>query len=337
MNKQARVLLSFISSSESVNILALQDTSAQHSYYQRLIYPLLLRGKHTVEGFDSLGRQLANIAQHAYLIRQIETINQTSQLMLALPISKELKAVANYYQAICAKRKGDFDGARRLLEGVVESAPQQYKARALLTIGATYFDSGEVESALPFYLAAGQASRKYDLLTLAQSQLEIAVIRSIHNDHKKALNDLEHLFPIVRELSKHYPVFYYSFLNSLAVELGEVGRVNEARRVCQLTLASPFAPAYPEFAETRDELEAKRTSATPSVVAVSIKLEPQAQPAHKVNRVCSVASIQPARETDFFQTSIAVAVTAIARPETTASILDRVRYSIIARGPPACC
>ena len=70
--------------------------------------------------------------------------------MLALPISRELKAVAQYYQAVCTKRKGDFESARGLLERVVEEATPQYKARALLTIGATYFDRGEVEASPPF-------------------------------------------------------------------------------------------------------------------------------------------------------------------------------------------
>ncbi len=337
MNKQARVLFNFISSSSSGNSLALQDTSAQHSYYQRLINSLLLRSIHTAESFDSLGRQLSNIAHYAYLIRNIETIDQVSQLMLTLPISTELKGVAHYYQAICAKRKGDFDGARRLLESVVEKAISQYKARALLTIGATYFDSSEIESALPFYFVAEQISHESDLLTLLESQRNIAAIRSIHGDHKQALKDIENLFPLVRVIAKRYPVLYYSFLNSFAVELGEVGRVNEARRVCQITLASPFAHAYPEWLETRDEIEEKRTDATPSIVAVSKKPEAEVQTQHKVKPVRLAAFIQPARETDFFQTSMAVAVTAIARMETTASILDRVRYSIYTRGPPPCC
>ena len=336
MNRQARVLFNFISSSSNGDSLALQDISAQHSYYQKLIYSLFSRSIYTTEGFESLGRQLANIAHHAYLVRQIETIEQTSRMMLALPISKQLKAIAHYYQAICVMKKGDIEGARRLLECVVEGATSQYRARALLTIGATYYEHGEIDSTLPFYIAAGKAAIDCDPITLAGSQKMIAIVRSIHGDHKRALYDLEQLFPLVRAIGKHHPVFYYEYLNGLAVELGEVGRINEARRACQITLASPFAPAYPEFAETRDELEAKRTWATPSVVAVSIKLEPQAQQAQKVKLVCSVAFIQPDRETDFFQTSIAVAVIAIARLETTASILDRVRHSIIARGPPAC-
>src|SRR3977135_2786178 len=97
MNRQASILFN-ISSSISGKSLALQEPTAPHSYYQQLIYASLARSIYTTEGFQSLGRQLANIAHHAYLVRQIETVDQASRLMLALPISKDLKGVAHYYQ-----------------------------------------------------------------------------------------------------------------------------------------------------------------------------------------------------------------------------------------------
>lgn len=146
MNRQASILFN-ISSSISGNWLAQQESTAPHSYYQRLIYTLLSRSVCTTEGFQFLGRQLAGIAHHAYFQRQIEAVDQASQMMLALPTSRDLKGIAHYYQAICAKRQGDFEGARELLERAVEEASPQYRAKALLTIGATHFDGGEVEAA----------------------------------------------------------------------------------------------------------------------------------------------------------------------------------------------
>jgi FimV-like protein len=338
MNRQARDILNLIFSSGSGNPLALQDTSVQHSYYQRLIYASLIRSIYTTEGFHSLGRRLADIARHADLIGQMDVVEQIVQIMFALPISGQMESVARHYEALCAKRKGDLDGARKLLERVVEEATPQYRARALQVIGLTYYESGEVDKSLPFYIAAGKASIGCDPVTLAWSQQMIAVIRSVHGDHQQALDDLEQLFPLVRVIGKRYPSVYYQFLNSLAVELGEVGRINEAQSVCQITLASPFAQAYPQWLETRDELEAKRTSATPSIVAVSAAFEPapskQVQKSRDFKPLCSLAFIPHAREKASVQTSIATAVTAIAHLEISANILDRVRHSIIARGPP---
>ena len=334
MNRQASILFN-IDSSISDSWLALHEPTAPHSHYQRLIYTSLSRSLYTTEGFQSLGRQLAEVARHAYLARQVNVVEQASQIMLALPISKELKAVAQYYQAICIKRKGDFDSARRLLERIVEDATPQYRARALLTIGATYIENGEVEASSLFFLSAGRAARECDLLTLIESQQMIAVIRSFQGDHKQALEEIEKLFPLVCKISKYHPALYYSFLNSLAIELGEVGRIQEAKAACAIALASPFAAAYPEIAQTRDELEAKRTAATPSIIAISVTPEParQVRLAQQAKPGRPLAFRWLTNENDVIQITLAIAP-AICLIESLQTILNRVRFCIQPRGPP---
>jgi len=227
-------------------------------YYQRLIFSSLTRHINTLEGVEQLARQIAAIARHAYIAKQMEAVEQASQLLLALPVSKKLKGIGLYYEALCMKRRGDVDGALRSLEQVAEGSTPQYRARALHNIGATYHESGQVEEALPCYLAAQRAALGCDLMTLAESQCMIAVIRSIHGDHRQSLDDLENVFPLVRAVGKSYPAFYYDYLNSLAVELGEVGRITEAETAINIALASSFASAYPQWSETREEIEQKR-------------------------------------------------------------------------------
>jgi hypothetical protein len=53
------------------------------------------------------------------------------------------------------------------------------------------------------------------------------------------------------------------------VELCEVGRLEEAKNVSQIVLASPFAPAYPEWRETREEIELRELRPSRAGVAVS--------------------------------------------------------------------
>jgi hypothetical protein len=64
------------------------------------------------------------------------------------------------------------------------------------------------------------------------------------------------------------PQAYCDYLNTFAVELGEIGSLEQARRASEMAIASPFAPAYPEWRETFDEIEAKRRRASSSLVAV---------------------------------------------------------------------
>jgi len=188
-------------------------------------------------------------------------------LLVALPKPPCLKGAAEHYLGLCANQRGEFDEARRLFETVVEKGSPHYQSRALHSIGRTYYDQGSIDAACPFYIEAGRIADS-DPATLANSQAMVAVVRSIHGDHKHAVAQLEELMPLFRLLARQYPSTYYDYLNSLAVELGEVGRVAEAQSVLSVALASPFAPAFPNWSETRDELEAKRTAATHSIVAV---------------------------------------------------------------------
>jgi hypothetical protein len=59
------------------------------------------------------------------------------------------------------------------------------------------------------------------------------------------------------------------YMNSFAVELCEAGRLEEAKNVSQIVLASPFAPAYPEWRETGEEIELRELRPSRAGVAVS--------------------------------------------------------------------
>src|ERR1041384_4896793 len=139
MNEQASILFN-MSVSFSGNKVGKIELSPHSADLQRLLCAALARGLYTQEGFELLGRQLASIARHAYFARQMDIAEQASQLMLTLPLSKSLKSVAQYYQALCFKRKDDLKSARTLLERVANEAPSPFRAQPLLSLGATYFD-----------------------------------------------------------------------------------------------------------------------------------------------------------------------------------------------------
>src|SRR5262249_16513065 len=175
-------------------------------------------------------------------------------------------------------------------------------------------------------------------------------VKSEMGDHRGALCDLERIAPLVRMVSQQNPLYFYFYHNELAVEFGELGRISEAEAACKIALASPFAHAYPEWSETRQELQAKRTSATPSVVAISRQREPEPTPQIEAQRQpepaaqiqtqrqlerSTVLGLSWPRERVSFQRSV---IPLPAKPLivfNTASILDRVLNSIGPRAPPA--
>jgi hypothetical protein len=83
----------------------------------------------------------------------------------------------------------------------------------------------------------------------------MAVLKASDGSHDHAIKDLESVLPIIKHVPPHT---YFDFLNSYAVELGEVGRIDEAENVSRVTIASPFAPYYPEWRSTYSEIRSNR-------------------------------------------------------------------------------
>ena len=253
------------------------------------------------------------------------------------------RQVGQYYQALATRQNGRIDEALSLLETVADDAPLVYRARAIQALGAIYHRQGRHDEALRLYPEALRVASRddgRDLLTTLLVLLEISCIKSEIGDHRGALADYQSLSPLVRIVARENPVYFYGYHNELAIEFGEFGRTAEAEAACAIALASPFAPAYPEWSATRDEIAAKRTAATPSIVAVNRTPEtepsPQVQPQRQTKPSKSLALSWLASDKTSFQRSInpipAIATTAL----SAISIIDRVLICIAPRAPPAC-
>ncbi len=258
------------------------DASSGPSLHRQAIHTLLARARYARDEIESLYMSLARIAAQAHALKDVEAVELASQIMIALPVSSRSKNVARYYQACCVKRKGDFEAARKRLDRLLdEDLDPRSRSLALLTKGGTYLDSGQIDEALPFYVEAGRMARDCELAALVQSFRQIAIIKGMHGDHHEAISDLESLVPTVSRIfgskSIHGRLTYCEVLNSYAVELGEVGRVEQALSV--VSTIAPFASIYPEFSETIAQLQRKLPTRKRSVVVIhsSTKLEPEPQ------------------------------------------------------------
>ena len=269
MHRTANISLVLTKSSSLEQFADPQIAVSYGGFYQQLASQLL-RGVHRETVISELSDSLVKLAEHAHAFRQMATVHDISQVLLRIP-SPQCEAVGRYYQALCVHRFGSGDVARaaRLIESVAESAPPKYRARALISLGANSYRKGDNQSALARYREASRfvsVSNVYDPYTMFQEQRMFAVIGSDEGNHRGAVALLENLFPLARTMRSSLPHVYYDYMNSLAVELGEVGRLEEAKSVSRIVLASPFATAYPEWRETGNEIDIKGWRASRSVV-----------------------------------------------------------------------
>ena len=251
------------------------DGSSKPTQHELAIYALLGRARYARDDVESVYWQLARIADQAYALRRIKAVELASQIMLALPVSSHAKTVARHYQSLCLYKSGYFEDAREHLDDLLEGElDPRLRSRALVAKAATYFDVGEIDQSLLLYVEAGQVARDCEPSVLMTSLRMAAVIKSIHGDHDHAAADLESLVSIGCRLRDHDS--YCALLNSYAVELGEVGQIEQGLNVAS-KIAS-FAAIHPEVRETITELQSKLPTRKHSVVVIHRPTEPVVAP-----------------------------------------------------------
>jgi tetratricopeptide (TPR) repeat protein len=258
--------------------LAKLESQVSRSGFHREIALTLRWALHSARSLANLAESLVSIADHAYATRQFEIVGQAGQLLSGLQLSRQVESAGHYYQALAFNQgcRGDTVRAGQLFEQVADDGSLQYRARAMLALGGISFVAGDARTAMSFYREVHRVltrSHTFAPVALFGGSKMAAVMRGMDGDHQGAVADLEKMFRLARMAGRLQPYLYYDYLNALAVELGESGSLEQARRASEIALASPFAPAYPEWRETFDEIGMKQRCASPSVVPVRRQIE----------------------------------------------------------------
>lgn len=240
-------------------------------FYQQLASGLV-RSVRNKQVLSALGDRLVLLAEHAHAFRQFDALEETSQILVNLPL-RQYENIGHYYRGLRIQKlgRGDLEQAARIIESAAETAPPRYRARALISLAGNSLCRGDSRFALSLYSEAvrvGSRDGPLDLFATIHTQKMAAVINGLEGNHHGAVARLETLFPLACSVRASQPHLYYDYLNSLAVELCEVGRLEEAGNASRIALASPFVRAYPEWRETSEEIELRGRRASRSTVAV---------------------------------------------------------------------
>ena len=219
--------------------------------------------------FQQLGNRFIQLAEQAHAFRQFGKVKELGQLLSNIPIN-HYQAIGHYFLGVAANSKGngDQEEAQKLFELAIDTAPDAYKVKSVLSLGALAFNKMDFDSALCFYRETIKAG-KLSAATL-QAIKTINVVKSIEGSHIHAVKGLESVLPLIKYAPPHT---YFDFLNSYAVELSKVGRMDEAENVSRLTIVSSFAPYYPEWQSTFSEIRSNRKR--PRYVQAKAKTERQ--------------------------------------------------------------
>jgi tetratricopeptide (TPR) repeat protein len=198
---------------------------------------------------EMVARRLIELAESAYHARQSDALEVVAN---SLSLTPQYRAVACFYRglAVMMRESKDTARAKELFAHTISHAPIIYQSRALLELSAVAECEQDTQSEFDFCKAALKS--KHDSFTLIEAHRAIAIIQSREGDHRRAAEHLLSLWPVVSNCA--VPRLQADYLNSLAVELGELGDIERAIRFSELALSSPYAQVCPEYAETRAEL-----------------------------------------------------------------------------------
>ena len=225
-------------------------------------YQQLLRGP---GDYERLGNRLIQLGEQAHSLRQFDRVKEIGLVLSNVPI-KDYQAIGYYFLAVAANSmgNGDQEEARRLFELAVDAAPASYKVKSILSLGALALNRKDFDSAFYFYQ---QTIRTGGLSSASLEAMRgISLLKSIEGYHKSAIGDVERILPLIKFAP---PNVYLDCLNSYAVELSEVGRLQEAENVSSLVIASPLTRYYPEWRDTLSEIRSKRKRR--STVAIPLR------------------------------------------------------------------
>lgn len=233
------------------------------------------------QGLIQFTRKLVAITETAYTLQNLHTVKEASDLLLTISMS-QAQSAGLWHQAIIKKREGQLSEAIRNLEYLIadHQAEPIYRARALHTLGNSYYENRNMEAARKLYCEAGQYIRRaapQNAYIFARSIILHSLTRAEEGDNRQALKELLSIESLVHNL--RHPLLTGYYCNNVAVELLELNHVQEAASYSRVACSSALAFAYPEWKETALEIEQHTTNKSLVAVAVSAEPEHQTRPA----------------------------------------------------------
>jgi tetratricopeptide (TPR) repeat protein len=228
----------------------------------------------SISDLHRLGKWLAAECEKAQMFRQTEKLKESSLILSGIPI-EEYQLIGQFYQGF----SGVSQNPRKVFEDIVEKS-NTYKSKALIALAALELKDSNYDLGIKFCSEAIRES--HNVSTIIHAARNIAVIKSAEGFHASALKDLEAIAPLIRYAT---PIARHQYLNSLAVEYGEIGRIEEASNISKIILASPYVVAYPEWRETGQDLALRGYKSRSSVrviqsFPVNIVQMPEREPSH---------------------------------------------------------
>jgi hypothetical protein len=213
----------------------------------------------SIEKLNGRIRELTFIARQASFERDYKKVVLVANELVKL--SPRSESPGRYFQALALSQqgKGNKDYANNIFKILSEENPSPVKDASLLALGVSAYQDGDYGMAHSYIKKSTECSTK-TLLTSTICETLRAAICSATGKHKESVLIYEKVLPKIIELGKLFPAYANMELNNLAYDLNKVGEYQVAAKIIQGVIASPSASFYPEWKDTLNEINVKKSS-----------------------------------------------------------------------------
>lgn len=204
-------------------------------------------------------RTILEVANRASAYYQFDLI---TELLPFLRNSQDstIRLRASYFEALVrafasedTRRRGKVE-----LQALALYADPEIRARSLLSLGALAFNEQDYGASRKLYHEAASIAAGGNTLILARALKYKATVAAVSGYHSEALRALESIGKMAIHLARIDSLFYFDWLNSYSLELGEVGRFDEALGAARIVAASPASRIMPSWGQSYGEIEVRR-------------------------------------------------------------------------------
>lgn len=219
---------------------------------------------------QEMGDMLCAIADQAVTARQGDVLEQVCETMQTLFLPSVFENAMTYYKAIASSYSDTLE-AKAILNTIVECRSKLYSARAKMALGIIELQGGNHHQGRVLFLDATRSNAKggvKDPIITTSANVIPAILQTLQGDYRWSVETLESGISYARYVRQQFPALWCNYLNNYSVNLMYLGAYEQAIRICNFTLASPYVFAYPEWLETSDEIARRGQRASHSRVYI---------------------------------------------------------------------
>jgi tetratricopeptide (TPR) repeat protein len=243
---------------------------------------------------DGEFKSLAIQARQAFSLRDYARQSLIASRLSQLP--GRFGDWGQYHRALSSIRNGngDVNKAALVMSGLSGSSDPALASLALVTLASIADFEGAAQESMRLAAEAVRTAGACDSpLPRMEAYNVLSLALSNQGEHERAFSVLKSIEPYARMVGMVYPAYAADYCNSLAVELGNLGKKDDAIHFSRIALANPISRLYPEWAETNQALlPPRQTSKTFTFASWLEPGESITYPAKK-ERLKNVSNLQP--------------------------------------------